>query len=164
MIILAFDPGIERTGFAVFTTEKGGEQLVDFGCLFTERSRALPDRLDHLHQQVTKLFREHNPTHIAMEQLFFTNNQKTAITVAQAQGVLLLAAADYGPVTFFSPVTIKMAVTGYGKADKKQVQQLVIAQLGLKEAPKPDDTVDAIACGLTAVIHYKLQQTLARAH
>lgn len=163
MTILAFDPGIERTGFAVFTTEKGNEQLIDFGCLFTDKAMALTLRLDHLHQQVTALFQKHSPTHVAMEQLFFTNNQKTAITVAQAQGVMLLAAANYAPVTFFSPVTIKLAVTGYGKADKKQVEQLIVAQLGLKEAPKPDDTVDAIACGLTAAIHYRLQHNIARA-
>jgi crossover junction endodeoxyribonuclease RuvC len=163
MTILAFDPGIERTGFAVFDTTSGSDQLIDYGCLFTQKAMTLPLRLDDLHAQVTALCLKHNPTHVAMEQLFFTNNQKTAITVAQAQGVMLLAAANYAPVTFFSPVTIKLAVTGYGKADKKQVEQLIMAQLGLKEAPKPDDTVDAIACGLTAAIHYKLQHNIASA-
>lgn len=150
MKIIAFDSGIERTGFAVFEEVASEWKLRDYGCIETARKDSLIIRVKTLRDQFETLLATHSPQHIVMEQLFFTNNQKTGIVVAQSQGVLMSVASEYDvTVDFISPPSIKLAVTGYGKADKKQVEKMVLLLLGIKEAPKLDDTVDAIACGYT---------------
>ncbi len=148
--IIAFDSGIERTGYAVFE-EVGSEwKLRTYGCIETERKDNLITRIKSLRKQFELLLSTHPPAHVVMEQLFFTNNQKTGIVVAQSQGVLMSVASSYNvTVDFISPPSIKLAVTGYGKADKKQVEKMILLLLDIKEAPKLDDTVDAIACGYT---------------
>lgn len=150
MKIIAFDSGIERTGFAVFEDAPSDWKLLDYGCIETARRDDLITRIKSLRTQFELLLSTHIPQHIVMEQLFFTNNQKTGIVVAQSQGVLMSVASAYDvTVDFITPPSIKLAVTGYGRADKKQVEKMVLLLLGIKEAPKLDDTVDAIACGYT---------------
>ncbi len=150
MVLISFDSGIERTGYAVFTLENAAYSLHNYGCLFTLARDPLEVRINSLHQQVEELITHHSPTAFVMERLFFSVNKKTAITVAQAQGaVLQLAGKHKLEVAFLTPNEIKQSMTGYGNADKKSVQKMVMLTLGLDVAPQPDDTADAIACGLT---------------
>lgn len=148
MKLLALDSGLERCGYAVF--EKASPpQLITYGCIQTSKADALVARFLVLYKKIEGLILKHQPDRLVIERLFFTNNQKTAITVAQTQGVALtLAAMHTIPVEFITPTQIKQSVTGYGKADKKQVQKMLMLLLPLTEIPKPDDTADAIACGL----------------
>ena len=150
MVLISFDSGIERTGYAVFTLDKGDYSLRAYGCLFTSAKESMEKRINSLHDQVAGLIQEHTPSAFVLERLFFSINKKTAITVAQAQGtVLQLAGMHNISVDFLTPNEIKQSMTGYGNADKKSVQKMVMLTLGLKVAPQPDDTADAIACGLT---------------
>lgn len=148
--IVSFDPGYERTGYAVFENNADGElKLIDFGCFFTNKNEILQARILSVINFVEKLFAKYKPDHVALEQLIFNTNKKTAIAVAQTQGALLyLCAKKNFPITFISPPQLKQAVTGYGRADKKQVEKMVCLLLNIDKAPKPDDVVDAIACGL----------------
>lgn len=150
MVIISFDSGLERTGYAVFTLENASYDLQSYGCLFTSAHDSTEKRIDSLHKQVEELIKTHKPDAFVLERLFFSVNKKTAIIVAQAQGtVLQLAGLHTISVDFLTPNEIKQSMTGYGNADKKSVQKMVMLTLGLKEAPQPDDTADAIACGLT---------------
>lgn len=150
MRIVSIDPGYERTGFAVFETKQGEEpQLIEFGCITTKKTDSLQIRITQTASQISKLISTFKPKKIILEQLIFNTNVKTAIAVAQAQGAVLYLAAQHGIDTvFLSPPQIKLAVTGYGRADKKQVEKMVCILLNLEKAPTPDDVVDAIACGL----------------
>lgn len=148
MRILACDSGVERTGYAVLDTDKKNALLTDFDCIFTHKSKLLPERLNELSDKLEELITMHKPDAIVIEKLFFTNNQTTGIMVAQAQGVLLMLAGKYGTkVEFITPTQIKHTVTGYGRADKKGVQKMLRLLLGLETNPQPDDVTDAIACG-----------------
>ncbi|MFS8159344.1 MAG: crossover junction endodeoxyribonuclease RuvC, partial [Candidatus Roizmanbacteria bacterium] len=126
MIILGIDSGVERTGYALFEKIVGKETLLDYGCLITKKEDTLSVRLSILQKEFSNLIEKYHPGAIAIEQLFFSKNQKTAISVAQSQGVLLaLAGAEKIPITFISPLTIKQSVTGYGKSDKKGVAKMI---------------------------------------
>ena len=149
MIVLGIDPGTARTGYGLVEREGGTLRLVDYGCLETLSSQDLPRRLLEIHQAVTELIVTHHPAQLGVERLFFNRNVQTAFAVGQARGVVLLAAAEHGlPVFEYGPHEVKVAVTGYGRADKSQVQRMVQMVLGMPKLPKPDDAADALAVAI----------------
>ncbi|MFN8518399.1 MAG: crossover junction endodeoxyribonuclease RuvC [Chloroflexota bacterium] len=146
MIVLGIDPGTARTGYGLVHRDGGRLQAVDYGCLETVPDRELPERLLIIHQAVSELIAEHRPAVVGVERLFFNKNVQTAFAVGQARGVVLLAAAQAGLQVYeYGPHEVKMAVTGYGKAPKDQVQRMVQMILGLTAIPHPDDAADALA-------------------
>jgi len=149
LIVLGIDPGTAATGYGII--ERNGSKLraVDYGCLETLPSMELPQRLLEIHRAVVELILTHHPTLIGVERLFFNRNVQTAFAVGQARGVVLLAAAEHGlPVFEYGPHEVKLAVTGYGRADKSQVQRMVQMVLGMPMLPRPDDAADALAVAI----------------
>lgn len=147
-VTIGIDPGTAILGFGIVEGDNES-RVVDFGVIETESGLAMPDRLVILHDSVTRLLERHSPDELAVEQLFFARNVTTAIAVGQARGVVLLAAAQKGiPVSEYSPSEIKNAIVGYGKADKRQMQEMVRIMLGLADIPQPDDAADALAVAL----------------
>lgn len=148
MITLGIDPGTARLGFGIVS---GNDQprAIDFGVIETTAATSMPERLAALFDAVNDLLGRHAPDALAVEQLFFARNVTTAMTVGQARGVVLLAAARAGiEVAEYTPSEVKQAVAGYGKADKYQMQEMVRLLLGLDRAPHPDDAADALAVAL----------------
>jgi crossover junction endodeoxyribonuclease RuvC len=148
MITLGIDPGTARLGYGVIET---GDNpiLLDYGVIETAATADMPSRLSGLFDAVTELLERHRPDVLAIEQLFFARNVTTAISVGQARGVVLLAAARAGiDVAEYSPSEVKHAVVGYGKADKTQMQEMVRLILGMDRPPHPDDAADALAVAL----------------
>ena len=135
MIILGIDPGLATMGFGVIETERGASKVIDYGVVLTPKEETLPVRLAILEEGVQKLAAKFKPDEIALEELFFNNNITTGINVAQARGV--------------TPLQIKQALTGYGRADKHQMQMMVKTFLRLEKIPRPDDAADALAVALT---------------
>src|SRR3989344_2968171 len=158
MKILGVDPGTARLGWGI-VNDKAGDQIVgEYGLIETKKTLADPSRLKQLFDQFTKLLTSHHPDAVAVEDLFFAKNRTSAIKVAQARGVILVAAELAAIPSFsYTPLQIKQAVTGYGQADKAQVQQMTKAILQLPAIPKPDDTADALAVALTHAFSYKLK-------
>ena len=157
MIVLGIDPGFDRAGFGIVEDIKGKQKLIAAGCMTTKRSESDGERLLELYKQFSQLLSSHSIDSLALESLFFTTNAKTVIGVGQARGVILLAAAQKSiPVVTYAPLQVKLAVTGYGKAEKQQVQQMVKSILRLPSVPKPDDAADAVAIALTHCFSYKL--------
>ncbi len=149
MIVLGIDPGTAKTGYGIVEREGNRLRLIDYGCLETLSTQQLPERLLEIHQGVTELIITHKPEQLGVERLFFNRNVQTAFAVGQARGVVLLAAAEHGlPVFEYGPHEVKIAVTGYGRADKGQVQRMVQAVLGMSTLPKPDDAADALAVAI----------------
>jgi len=150
MVILGIDPGFDRLGCAILKKENGKEELLFSTCLNSRRGDPHGERLLMLGKEINKIIDEYKPNWMAIEKLFFTSNQKTAIKVAESRGMLLYIAATKSlEVVEFTPLEIKMALTGYGKAEKWQVQKMVQSILKLNPMPKSDDEIDAIACALT---------------
>ncbi len=146
MRTLGIDPGTAATGFGVVDEVDKKLSLVEYGCIKTPAGLGMPERLKMISAGLKEVIEKHNPENVAVEQLFFCTNAKTAIKVGEARGVILLTAAQAGlKISEYTPLQVKMALTGYGKADKKQVQYMVKNILGCKETPKPDDAADAIA-------------------
>lgn len=149
MIVLGIDPGTAATGYGIVERTGNGLRLVDYGCVQTLSTQQLPARLLEIHRAVTELIVTHRPQRVGVERLFFNRNVQTAFAVGQARGVVLLAAAEYGlPVFEYGPHEVKVAVTGYGRADKGQVQRMVQMVLGMSKLPKPDDAADALAVAI----------------
>ena len=149
MVILGIDPGTATTGYGAITATRDGLKVLDHGVISTPPGKSLHLRLEILNQGLAVLFARFEPPEVAVEQLFFTNNAKTALAVGQARGVALLAAAKAGcEVHEYTPLQVKQAVVGYGRAEKSQVQYMVKAILALKETPKPDDAADALALAI----------------
>lgn len=149
MIIMGVDPGTATTGFGVIEKLGSKYNLVDYGVILTPAKTELHYRLDTIFEELTTVLKKHQPDEVVVEELFFATNAKTAISVGQARGVILLAAKKQDiPIAEYTPLEVKMAITGYGKADKKQIQQMVKAILALKEIPKPDDAADALAIAI----------------
>jgi len=149
-IVLGIDPGIARMGFGVVLQQGHQMKAGFYGTLTTEAHRPLEERLVEMFGKVQEVLRKVKPQAVAMEELFFSRNAKTAIAVGQARGVALLACGLEGlPVYEYRPMEVKQAVAGYGAADKGQVQRMVKLLLGLAEIPKPDDTADALAIAIT---------------
>lgn len=159
-IWIGIDPGIARIGFGVIK-EKGTNKydVIDYGCITTLAGEPMETRLHTLYNELTELIQTHKPDVMAVEKIFFAKNTKTALTVGHARGVILLTAATHGLILQeFTPLQIKQGLTGYGRADKNQIQQMVKSMLGLKEVPTPDDTADALAValiGITAKKNYE---------
>lgn len=150
MRILGIDPGTGILGFGVIEASRGNVQLVDAGVIRTPVKEDDAVRLLTIYEELTDLIVQNKPTVMAVEKLFFARNVTTAMTVSQARGVVLLCGQQAGMQLFeYTPMQIKQAVTGYGKADKKQMQEMVRVLLKLKEIPKPDDAADALAAALT---------------
>lgn len=150
-VILGLDPGYADTGYGIVETD--GHELVHVahGSIRTPAKTPFPDRLAKIHAELKGIIDLHKPDSIAIEKLFFAKNAKTAMDVGQARGVLVLTAIQAGRgVREFAPVEIKQAVTGYGAADKQQIQEMVKILLKLKEIPRPDDAADALAVAITA--------------
>ena len=150
MLVLGIDPGTATTGYGlVRQTEDGSLLQVDHGVILTPAKMPMPERLVLLYDKLQEIILLHRPDSSAVEELFFSRNVKTAISVGQGRGVVLLALAQAGlPVAEYAPNEIKIAVSGYGGADKHQVQEMVKMLLGLAEAPKPDDAADALAVAI----------------
>ena len=176
MIILGIDPGTAIVGYAVIKTKTPKHlpqnknekpKVIDFGCILTQSSWRVKERLRVIHKEISKLIKEYKPDLISVESLFFFKNLKTAIPVSQAKGVILLAAAQKNiPICEFTPLQMKMAIVGYGKAEKKQVQEMIkqlldLSSFNLKEKDrKKDDATDALGVALCAILYggtgYKL--------
>lgn len=151
MIILGIDPGYGTIGYGVIERERGNLRAIDYGVIQTPPSECLPVRLAMLNDALKKLISRYKPDAVAVEELFFNTNITTGIKVAEARGVILLCAIqECGNLFEYTPLQVKQALTGMGRAEKKQVQYMVKSLLGLKTEPKPDDAADALA---VAVCH-----------
>ena len=151
MLVLGIDPGTAITGYGLVREDEAGLALVDYGVITTAAGRPLPERLQAIYQGLADVAREHQPQQAAVEELFFSRNVRTALSVGHARGVTLLALADAGlAIHEYKPLEIKQAITGYGGAGKQQVQEMVRLLLNLDAVPEPDDAADAVA---VAVCH-----------
>ena len=149
MIIIGIDPGYAITGFGVIEYEGNHFKLIESGSIQTKAGIPLPTRIAKIYDDMNTLIEKYKPDAIAIEELFFNRNTTTAIGVAQGRGAVLIAAAKTStPIYEYTPLQVKQGVTGYGRADKKQVQMMVKTVLGLEKVPKLDDTTDAIAIGI----------------
>ena len=149
MLILGIDPGTARIGIGLIRYENKKISLEGYGCIETKPDLSDEERLLRLYNELDKLIKKQKTDLVAIEKIFFFKNQKTVVGVSQARGVILLAAAkNKKKIMEFTPLQIKQALTGYGRAEKKQIQQMVKAFLGLKEIPKPDDAADALAAAI----------------
>src|SRR5580698_5729173 len=150
MRIIGIDPGTGILGFGIIEADKGRAQLVDAGVIRTPVKEDDAVRLQTIFDELTDIIAETKPQEMAVEKLFFAQNVTTAMTVAQARGVILLTGRQAGLTIFeYTPLQIKQALTGYGRAEKKQIQEMVRILLHLKTPPTPDDCADALACALT---------------
>lgn len=156
MLILGIDPGTATIGLGLIEYENKKLRLIKYDCIRTVKTRNTAQRLDDLFSQLTQFIKKHRPERIAVEDIFFFKNLKTVIKVSQARGVIMLAAARQNIEIFeFTPLQVKQALTGYGRAEKRQIQQMVKTILKLKEIPRPDDAADAIAIAICCA-HSKL--------
>ncbi|MFA6457855.1 MAG: crossover junction endodeoxyribonuclease RuvC [Patescibacteria group bacterium] len=151
MKILGIDPGTATMGFAVIEKITGKVEALDFGVITTQPRASAAERLLEISDNIAELLEIHRPDLVAVESLFFFKNQTTAFAVAQARGVVLASVARCGvPLTELTPLQVKMAVTGYGRADKKQIQKMVQQIFALESIPRPDDAADALAIAFAA--------------
>jgi crossover junction endodeoxyribonuclease RuvC len=149
VIILGVDPGTAITGYGLVQSEGDALQLIAYGAITTPADWKMPQRLQHIYAELTALIRTHQPTDAVIEKLFFSKNVRTALSVGQARGVALLAAAQAGlAIHEYTPLEIKQAVVGYGRAEKTQIQQMVRMLLQLDFIPQPDDAADALAVAI----------------
>ncbi len=149
MIILGVDPGTAITGYGVLQSDGDDLKVVDYGAITTPADWLMPRRLQHIYAELTTLIARHQPTDAVVEKLFFSKNVRTALSVGQARGVALLAAAQaHLAIHEYTPLQIKQAVVGYGRADKNQIQQMVKMLLQLDVIPQPDDAADALAIAI----------------
>lgn len=156
MVILGIDPGTAIAGYGFINKQKSILKMIDYGCVFTPAKTDNSKRINIIANKLKKLIQKYRPQNIAVEQLFFFKNLKTAITVSEARGAILLTANQSNiPIHEYTPLQVKQAVTGYGKADKTQVQKMVKVILNLKEIPKPDDAADALAIAICCANHLK---------
>ena len=152
MIVLGIDSGVERTGWSVFdkTKTSNNPTYISSGLILTKQKDNIAKRLHSISEEIRKIIKEYKPDVIVIEQLFFFKNQKTVISVAQSQGVILVLAEEFQiPTEFLPPLQIKSIITGYGKADKQAVEKMIsLTYPSIQLSKKIDDEVDAIACGL----------------
>ena len=150
MIVLGIDPGYALMGWGVVEAEGSRMKLINYGCIETKAGVPMQNRLRTLQLGVRDLLTIYRPDDVAFEELFFARNVTTALMVGAARGAAIIAAAEYTNNLYeYTPMQIKQAITGYGKADKKQIQQMVKLLLKLDDIPRPDDAADAIACAIT---------------
>jgi len=159
MIIMGIDPGFAITGYGIIKYEKNKFSIIDYGVIETKPSTLFPQRLLDISEKLDELVRKYKPDAISVEELFFNKNIKTAIAAAHGRGVVLLTAAKSGAEVFeYTPLQVKQAIVGYGRATKQQVQQMVKIFLNLKEIPKPDDAADAIAVAICHANSYRMNR------
>ena len=155
MIILGIDPGTAITGYGLIEASGSNYSLLDYGCIRTATKQPTPQRLHKLYRGMLQLLTDHHSQQVAVEKLFFNRNASTAIPVGQARGVLLLACAESDiEVAEYTPLQVKQTVTGYGRAEKQQIQFMVARLLRMKTPPKSDDAADALAIALTHAHYY----------
>ncbi len=160
MVILGIDPGTATTGFGLIRVVGNKFKAVQYGVITTEAHMPMEKRLLKLHHELSNLIDTYKPDHVAVEELFFNRNITTGITVGQARGVILLACAEKEIAVYeYTPLEVKQALVGYGRADKNQIQQMVKRFLGLTALPKPDDAADGLAI---AICHAHYHQTNTR--
>lgn len=158
MRIIGIDPGYAIVGFGIIEYENGKFKTIDYGAVTTEAGTDFNRRLKTIYEDICQIFDIYKPESLAIEKLYFQNNQKTAIDVAEARGVILLAASQRNIfIREYTPLEVKKSITGYGQAVKKQVQEMTKRVLHLPEIPKPDDTADALAI---AVCHAHTDNSL----
>jgi len=146
VIILGIDPGIAIVGLGVISYEGGSFKTLGYGAIRTDSGMAVEDRLASIYRELSQIIEKYRPVCMSVEELFWNTNQKTGIVVAEARGVIICLARMMGLKIFeYTPLQVKQAVTGYGRADKKQMEMMVTTLLNLAETPKPDDTADALA-------------------
>ena len=147
---MGIDPGIAIVGYGFLELKGNSYKVLDYGAITTEAKVPLPDRLNSIYEDMSELIEKYKPDDIAFEELFFNKNVKTAITVAQARGVEVLAAKkSHAGLYEYTPLQVKQAIVGYGRASKNQVQEMVKIILNLEKVPKPDDVADALAVAIT---------------
>lgn len=149
MRIIGIDPGYAIMGYGILDYNGNKFKTVTYGSIETDAGVPMPERLNILYTQLDNIIREYQPEEASIEELFFNNNAKTAIMVGEARGIALLACERNGvKISEYTPLQIKQSLVGFGRAEKKQVQQMVKMILNLKEVPKPDDTADAVAAAI----------------
>lgn len=159
MLTLGIDPGTATTGFGLVRQQGDKLSYVSCGCILTTPKDTSQGRLAKIYQEMKQLITAHKPDYVAVERLFFGENTKTAMAVGQARGIVLLAAAE-GKVRVaeYTPLEVKIALTGYGKAEKRQIQQMVRVMLKLNDIPKPDDAADALAVAICHLHSHKFKE------
>ena len=159
MRVLAFDPGYERLGIAVVEKEGGKEKLLYSDCVRTSSALSFPMRLAQLGKEAERLIKKYKPDAIALEDIYFAKNEKTAMKIAEVRGMLTYLAAVHDAALFaYTPLQVKVAITGYGKSDKAAVGVMVARLLDLSDKKRLDDEIDAIAVGLTCLAHMRYPQ------
>lgn len=159
MIILGVDPGTAATGYGVVNVGSS-PQLAEYGCLRTSSKQDMVERLKNIYRQMIKIVDKFCPQEVAVEDVFFNQNIKTALSVGQARGVILLAASSGGAKVFnYTPLQVKLAIAGYGKANKEQIQHMIKNTLNLSYLPSPDDASDAVAVALCHFYSRKLKNS-----
>jgi crossover junction endodeoxyribonuclease RuvC len=149
MIVIGIDPGLATVGFGVIRTEKNVITPVSYGCIRTSAEKPAPQRLLEIYTEINALFEKYAPEAVAVERLFFNKNVTNAMGVSEARGVIFLAAQQkHVPVFEYTPLQVKQAITGSGRADKKQMQEMIKRLLTLNEIPKPDDAADGLSIAL----------------
>jgi crossover junction endodeoxyribonuclease RuvC len=157
MLTLGIDPGTATTGYGLVVVREDRLTFVEHGVISTSKKDEPQVRLRAIYLRMKEILLKHKPAVMAVEKLFFGTNTKTAIAVGQARGIILLAAAEQKvPVAEYTPLQVKMAITGYGRADKKQIQQMVKVLLGFDTIPQPDDAADALAIAICHLHSYKM--------
>ena len=162
MLVLGIDPGTAITGYGLVREDDEGLALVDYGVITTPAGQPLPTRLQAIYQGLNDVIGAHEPDTAAVEELFFSRNVRTALSVGQARGVVLLVLADAGlPIHEYKPLEVKQAVAGYGGADKQQVQEMVRMILHLDHVPQPDDAADAVAVAVCHIHSARMAELIA---
>ena len=162
MLVLGIDPGTAITGYGLVREDETGLALVDCGIITTPAGLPLPERLQTIYQELRDLILRHQPAAAAVEELFFSRNVRTALSVGHARGVTLLALAHGGlPIYEYKPLEVKQAIAGYGGADKQQVQEMVRLLLGLDQVPQPDDAADALAVAVCHIHSARMASLIA---
>ena len=148
MRVLGIDPGVATTGYAI-VEKKEALVVIEAGVIKTEKEKPLSERLFLIYRAISSIIKKHNPEVMAVEDVFFAKNRKTALLIGAAKGVILLSAGEFSlPVAEYTPLVIKQSVCGFGRAEKRQVQEMIKRLLGLAEIIQPDDATDAVACAL----------------
>ena len=159
---MGIDPGLATTGYA-FIKNDDKHQILDFGVISTSSKEQFAKRIEFIYKSLNRLIKKYRPDILAVEQLFFCKNVKTALLVGQARGIVLLAGINAKlPIFEFTPLQVKQSVCGYGKAEKRQIQEMIRVLFGLKNIPKPDDDADALAIALTYLNSQKFLEKIAR--
>ncbi|MBQ3438137.1 MAG: crossover junction endodeoxyribonuclease RuvC [Fusobacterium sp.] len=152
MRIIGIDPGTAIVGYGIIEFDKNKYTTIDYGVITTDKKLAMEERLLIIFEKLEELLDKYKPEYMAIEDLFYFKNNKTVISVAQARGIIILAAKKRNiPVSSYTPLQVKIGITGYGKAEKKQIQQMTQKFLSLDEIPKPDDAADGLAIAITHV-------------